>query len=146
MNAYNHQTSPLNTPTAETAKILVIRFMALGDVVLSSVLCNSLKKTFPKAQVDYLVHEVSAGLFENHPYIDNVISLSKEERKNPFKYWRKIRQITSAEYDLVVDAQSTNKSEFIAMLARKRAICIGRAKKGRGFFYTNNDAGSHVKN
>ncbi len=137
MNAYNHETSPLNTPTAEAAKILVIRFMAVGDVVLSSVLCNSLKKTFPKAQVDYLVHDNSASLFENHPYIDNVIGLSKDERKNPFKYWRKIREITAQGYDLVVDAQSTNKSEFISLFARKRAICIGRVKKGRGFFYTN---------
>lgn len=137
MNAYNHQTSPLNTPTAKTAKILVIRFMAIEDVVLSSVLCNSLKKTFPKAQVDYLVHEDSAGLFHNHPYIDNVISLNRGERKNPFKYWRKIRQITAAGYDLVVDAQSTPQSELISMLARKRAICIGHVKKWRGFFYTN---------
>lgn len=137
MNAYNHQTSPLNTDGADTAKILVIRFMAIGDVVLSSVLCNSLKKTFPKAQVDFLMHEVSASLFENHPYIDNVIALTKAERKNPFKYWRKIRQLTAEGYDLVVDAQSTNKSEFISMFARKRAICIGRVKKGRGRFYTN---------
>lgn len=137
MNAYNHETSPLNSPTAETAKILVVRFMAIGDVVLSSVLCNSLKKTFPKAQVDFLVHEASSYLFEKHPYIDNVISLSTEERKNPFKYWRKIRQVTAEGYDLVIDAQSTNKSEFISLFARKRAICIGRVKKGRGFFYTN---------
>ena len=102
--------------------------MAIEDVVLSSVLCNSLKKTFPKAQVDYLVHEDSAGLFHNHPYIDNVISLNRGERKNPFKYWRKIRQITAAGYDLVVDAQSTPQSELISMLARKRAICIGHVK------------------
>ncbi len=137
MNAYNHETSPLNSPTAETAKILVVRFMAIGDVVLSSVLCNSLKKTFPKAQVDFLVHEVSASLFEMHPYIDNIIPITSSERKNPFKYWRKIRNVTAQGYDLVVDAQSTNKSEFISLFARKRAICIGRVKRGRGFFYTN---------
>jgi len=137
MNAYNHETSPLNTPTADTAKILVIRFMSVGDVVLSSVLCNSLKKTFPKARVDYLVYDDSAGVFETHPYIDNVIRLSKRERKNLFLYWRKIRQVTAQGYDLVVDAQSTNKSEFVSLFARKRAICIGRVKKGRGFFYTN---------
>ncbi len=137
MNAYHPHTSPLNTPYADTAKILVIRFMAIGDVVLSSVLCNSLKKTFPKAQVDYLVHEASASLFDKHPYIDNVIALTNSERKNPFKYFKKIREVTAQGYDLVIDAQSTNKSEIISLLARKKAICIGRVKKGRGFFYTN---------
>ncbi len=137
MNAYNHETSPLNTPTAETAKILVIRFTSMGDVVLSSVLCNSLKKTFPKARIDYLVYDESAGLFELHPYVDQVVALSQSQRKNPFKYWRKIRQITAEGYDLVVDAQSTSASEFISLFARKRAICIGRVQKGRGLFYTN---------
>ena len=137
MNAYNHETSPLNTPTAETAKILVVSLMEVGEVVLSSVLCNSLKKTFPKARVDYLVHDTSAGLFQNHPYIDNVISLTDSELANPFTFWLKVRKITAQGYDLVVDAQGTYKSELISLFARERAICIGHTKRGRGFFYTN---------
>lgn len=137
MNAYNHQTSPLAVPGAETAKILVIRFKFIGDVVLTSVLCNTLKQTFPKARVDFLMQEASADLFVDHPYVDRVIALSNEQRKNPLKYWKAIREITSEDYDLVVDAQSTFKSELISLLARKRAICIGRKKRRRGFFFTH---------
>lgn len=137
MNAYNHETSPLNTPTAETARILVVRFAAIGEVVLSSVLCNSLKKTFPKAQVDYLVDDISAGLFENHPYIDNVISITQRELNNPFSFWRKVQKVVTQEYDLVVDAQGSNMSELISLFARKRAICIGHNQTRFGFCYTN---------
>lgn len=116
--------------------------MAVGEVVLSSTLCNSLKKTFPKAQVDFLVHDISAGLFINHPHIDNVISLTSNEIGNPIKFWRKLRQIVARGYDLVVDAQGSHRSELISLFARKRAICIGYAPRGRGFslsdkFYTN---------
>jgi len=137
MNAYNHETSPLAIPGAETAKILVIRFKFIGDVVLTSVLCNTLKQTFPKARVDFLIQEASADLFVDHPYVDRVIKLKEAQRKNPFKYCKEIRKITAEEYDLVVDAQSTLKSELISLLARKRAICIGRKKRRRGYFYTH---------
>ncbi len=137
MNAYNHETSPLNTPTAETARILVVRFSAIDEIVLSSVLCNSLKKTFPKAQVDYLVDDVSVGLFKGHPYVDNVISVSQRELSNPLSFWRKVRKVISQEYDLVVDAQGSNMSELISLFARKRAICIGRGYNWFGFCYTN---------
>ena len=33
-------------------KILIIRFKQIGDAVLSSVICNTLKKSFPEAQRD----------------------------------------------------------------------------------------------
>ena len=145
MNAYNHQTSALTTPEAETAKILVIRFKHIGDVLLTSVLCNTLKQTFPKARVDFLIQNKSADLFTDHPYINRVIALTPEQQKNPFKYWRLIREITKDKYDLVIDAQSTAKSELVSMLARRDAICIGRKKSKRGFFYTHKVAQSQQR-
>lgn len=36
-------------------KILVVRFKQIGDAILSSVICNTLKRTFPEAEVDYVV-------------------------------------------------------------------------------------------
>lgn len=137
MNAYNPTTSALAQPKADTAKILVIRFKHIGDVLLTSVLCNTLKQTFPKARVDFLIQQKSADLFVDHPFINKVIALTPEQQKNPIKYWRLIRQVTSDKYDLVVDAQSTAKSELVSLLARRNAICIGRKKRGRGFFYTH---------
>ncbi|MCF2672748.1 glycosyltransferase family 9 protein, partial [Fusobacterium varium] len=38
-------------------KILIIRFKQIGDAVLSSVICNTLKKSFPEAEIDYVVYE-----------------------------------------------------------------------------------------
>lgn len=118
-------------------KILVIRFLEIGDAVLTSVLCNSLKKSFPDAQVDFLVYQVSAALFENHPYIDNVISISSAERRNPLRYLGKIRQLTNRKYDIIIDATSTTKSGLICCLSPSSTYRIGRLKKGRGFGYTH---------
>ncbi len=118
-------------------KILVIRFLAIGDVVLTSVLCNSLKKSFPDAEVDYMVHEPSASLFLNHPYIDNVISLSMSERKNLFKYFHKVYQVTRKNYDIIIDATSTEKSGVICAFSRHAKFKIGRYKPKKGYFFNH---------
>ena len=118
-------------------KILIIRFFYIGDVVMTSVLCDSLKRSLPGCQVDYLMYEAAASLFENHPNIDNVITVSASERKNPFKYLRKILRISRNNYDIIIDTTSTAKSELVSLLSHGAEYRIGRFKKGRGYAYTH---------
>lgn len=118
-------------------KILVIRFLAIGDVVLTSSLCSSLRKSFPDAQIDYLMHAASGPLFDHHPDIDNVIRLSPQERKSAIKYLRKAWAISRNNYDIILDATSTEKSQFISLFSRKTKYRIGRAKGKKGFTFTH---------
>ena len=60
----------------DNINILVIRFKRIGDAILSLPLCHSLKLTFPNAKVDFVLYEDAAPLFENHPYIDNVVTIT----------------------------------------------------------------------
>ena len=48
-------------------KVLVIRFRRIGDAVLSVVICSSLRKSFPEAEIHYVLNDHIAPLFENHP-------------------------------------------------------------------------------
>lgn len=116
-------------------KILVVRFKQIGDAILSSVICNTLKRTFPDAEVDYVVYEHISPLFKNHKYIDNVISITKEEQKNPFKYLAKVWKITRKKYDIVIDIMSTPKSEFFTLFSLGSRYRIGRRKPKRGYTY-----------
>ncbi|WP_195483435.1 glycosyltransferase family 9 protein [Fusobacterium varium] len=118
-------------------KILIIRFKQIGDAVLSSVICNTLKKSFPEAEIDYVVYEHIAPLFKNHPYIDNIISITKDEQKNPLKYIAKTWKVTRKKYDIVIDIMSTPKSEMFTLFSLKSKYRIGRRKKYRGFTYTH---------
>lgn len=118
-------------------KILIVRFKQIGDAVLSSVICNTLKKSFPEAEIDYVVYEHIAPLFKNHPYIDNIISITKEEQKNPFKYIAKVWKVTRKKYDIIIDIMSTPKSEFFTLFSLRSEYRIGREKKYRGFTYTH---------
>ena len=110
----------------EMVRILVIRYKFIGDVMLTSVLCNTLKQTFPNAKVDYLIHDTSEALFSDHPFINRVFALTPQQRKNPINYFRTVGKIAARGYDLIVDTQSTQKSEFVSMLSNKSSIRIGR--------------------
>lgn len=118
-------------------KILVVRFKQIGDSILASPICNTLKKTFPDAEVDYVLYEHVSPIFENHKYIDNVISITKEEQKNPFKYIAKVWKVTRKKYDIVIDIMSTPKSEMFTLFSLGAKYRIGRKKKYRGYSYTH---------
>ena len=100
-------------------KILVVRFKQIGDAILASVICKSLKETYPDAEIDYVLYDYVAPLFEHQQYLNKVISLSKEERKNPFKYLKKVWDVTRSDYDIVMDIMSTPKSEVFTFFSRK---------------------------
>lgn len=118
-------------------QILVIRYKEIGDVLLSSVICNTMRKSFPEAAIDYLMYDVTADLFLDHPSVDNVISITREERESNFKYLKKLWAIAKNDYDLIIDSTSTHRTELLSLFAYKTPIRIGRLKKGRGFFYTH---------
>lgn len=117
-------------------KILVVRFRQIGDAILSAVICNTLKKSFPNAKIDYVVYDFVAPLFENHKYIDNVITLDKKTRDNPFSYFKFVWSVTREKYDVVIDIMSTPKSEVFTLLSGAK-FKIGRAKNWRGYTYTH---------
>lgn len=122
----------------DNIKILVVRFKRIGDAILASPVCNSLKKTFPNSSIDYVLYEDSAPLFENHPYIDKVICISKREQRNPFLYLKRVWQITRKKYDIVIDIMSTPKSEMFTLFSPGSPYRIGRVSKDKKRGYTYN--------
>ncbi len=109
----------------------------IGDAILTLPLCHSLKLTFPNAQVDYVLYEEMAHLFYGHPYVDNVITIKEKDRKNIFKYLKKVYEITREKYDIVIDVMSTPKSELFCLFSLNSPYRIGRYNKKRGIFYTH---------
>lgn len=118
-------------------KILIVRFKQIGDSVLATPICESLRKTYPDARIDYVVYDHIAPLFEDHPAIDNIISITKEERKNPLKYLAKVWKVTRVKYDIIIDIMSTPKSELFTLFGRSAEYRIGRWKPKRGYTYTH---------
>jgi heptosyltransferase-2 len=66
-------------------KILIIQQKMIGDVLVSSIICNNLRRAYPDAQIDYLVYESTTPVLEGNPNIDTIIGFeeeSTEKQKN----------------------------------------------------------------
>ena len=66
-------------------KILVIQQKMIGDVLVSSILCNNLKKAYPNARIDYLVYESTTPVIEGNPNISNIILFKNKHRTSSIK-------------------------------------------------------------
>lgn len=85
-------------------RILVIQTAFIGDVILATALLENLHQSLPDAKIDFLVRKGNEGLFENHPYLSNVLIWKKKEGK--FKsLWQLLKQIRQTEYDWVINLQ-----------------------------------------
>jgi len=111
-------------------RILVIRFRRIGDAVLSSAICSSLKKSFPSAEIHYVLNENIVPLFENHPDIDKIISFSDAENKNITKYLYKVWRIThTTKYEMIVDCRSTIKTLLFSLFSISSPYKLGIRKR-----------------
>lgn len=114
----------------EVKKIIVIRFRRVGDAILSSALCTSLRKTFPNAEIHYVLNKEIAPLFEHHPDIDKIITFSKEDMSSFFTYVKKVRSIMKkGRYDIIIDTRATIKTMFFSIFSLKTKYRIGRKKE-----------------
>lgn len=118
-------------------KILVIQQKMIGDVLVSSIICNNLRKAYPDATIDYLVNDNTIPVLEGNPNIDNIILFGKGPQKSFVELLKFAMTIRAKEYDLVIDAYSKLQSWVITLLSgAKRKISY--KKSGRTFIYTDN--------
>lgn len=117
-------------------KILVIRFRRVGDSVLSVAICSSLRKSFPDAQIDYVLNENMASLYENHPDVDRVITFSNEENGHFRKYIARVWQVVREnKYDVIIDTRSTIRTLFFSLFSLSTPYRIGTRKKYNAFLH-----------
>lgn len=120
-------------------KILVIQNKRIGDVLISSVIANNIKKVFPKSEVTYFVYEYTAGVLENNPNIDRIIAVKEKELKNYSTFFQTILDINRENFDIIFDPYSKLQSRLICLFSRAEyRIGLKRAHKDLKFpFYTH---------
>lgn len=110
-------------------KILVVRFRRVGDAILTTALCTSLRKSFPHAEIHYVLNSSIASLYDGHPDVDKVISFSNRDNANIFRYIKKVWQVMRQErYDAIIDVRSTFRTLFFALFGFSAAYRIGTKK------------------
>jgi lipopolysaccharide heptosyltransferase II len=111
-------------------KILCIKPRGIGDIVLSTIILDSLKSYFGEdVKIDYLTEHFAKPSLENNPLIHKVISMDKTEFV--FKAAKKVR---AEKYDLVLDLWSNPRSAQITFLSGVK-YRTGFAYRGRKYAY-----------
>ena len=117
-------------------KILVVRFRRVGDAVLTTALCSSLKRTFPEAEIHYVLNAGIAPLYTDHPDVDGVISFSNRDNANIFRYIGRVWQVMRENrYDVIIDVRSTFRTLIFALFGLSATYRIGTKKSYNHFLH-----------
>lgn len=118
-------------------KILVIQQKMIGDVLVSTLLCNNLRKAYPDAQIDYMIYKSTLPVLQGNTSVDNYILFEKKHRKSKLKFFKLIFDVRKEKYDLIIDAYSKLES-WLTVLFSNATTKISYKKFGRTFLYTHN--------
>lgn len=118
-------------------KILVIQQKMIGDVLISSIICNNLRKAYPEATIDYLVYESTIQVLLGNPNIDTIILFKEEHKKSKIAFLKLALRLRKEKYDLLIDAYSKMESWLLVPIIKAKTS-ISYKKKGRNFLYTYN--------
>ncbi len=99
-------------------RILVIRLGSLGDVIHALPAVASLKHSFPRSHLSWIIKPQWAPLLEGNPYVDEVIPYQRTAA-GLADAWRRLRQ---ERFQLPVDLQGLIQSSLVAAAARAEKI------------------------
>ncbi len=119
--------SSKKTPTGAPKKILIIRLSSIGDILLSTPFIRQVRRTYPKAQIDFIVKDIYEDLLKYNPHINELYSIQlREESKNLSELKGKLR-IRS--YNVVFDLHNNLRSNYLKRGINAGSICSIQKEK-----------------
>jgi len=94
-------------------KILVIQTAFIGDAILGTTLLERLHQDYPNAKIDYLVRNGNQSLFNEHPFLNEVLVWNKQDSKYA-ELWQMLREVRNRKYDAVYNIQRYAASGILA--------------------------------
>lgn len=99
-------------------KALLIQYNDIGDVLISSVIANNLKKIYPDIKTDFLCYKKYMGVLQKNPHIDRIIAVDSERVGSMFFLYKYLRLVRSEKYDILVDLSQNFSSLLITFFSR----------------------------
>jgi len=122
--------SPLPINFSSALSVLVIRPDRLGDVVLSTPVYASIKKSFPHLRVSVLVSHSNTPILANNPNVDEIISF---DSKNLGAIIKKIRR---KKFDVVftLNKKLSTTASLLALISKTK-YRVGYAHNETSWLY-----------
>lgn len=101
-----------NLRTVIYNNILVIQTAFIGDAILASSLLEKLHAYYPGSKISILVRKGNEGIYENHPFLHEVLVWNKQENKFP-NLIKLLFDIRRKKFDCVIDCHRFASSGFL---------------------------------
>jgi len=96
-------------------KILLIRYSAIGDVVLATSIIELLRRNYSQSHLSMLLTPITAPIVEKNPFLDRIIVYDRNKR---FSYLKCAGLLRQEKFDLIVSLQG--KAGLLAFLTRAK--------------------------
>lgn len=117
----------------------------VGDVLLSSLLCEHLKTNIPSCCVHYLIHEHTTAVVKRNPFVDEIVQFKSLHRKNKILFLKLLHELRKERYDAIIDVYGKFESNLIS-LALRSPLKISYQKWYSSFIYNRTfKRGTHLK-
>ena len=113
-------------------RILVIKLRAIGDVLLSTVVLDNLRRAFPAAEIHFLTEPAAAGLLPHEPSLDKILVFDRKRMTGIDL----IRTVRRARYDLVLDLFGNPRTALVTWLSGAENR-VGFRFRGRAYAYNH---------
>lgn len=96
--------------------ILLIRYSALGDVVLATSVIEPLRAKYPGVRIEWLTERAFGGLLEG--VVDRVLTFSRKDKAARAAVWGEVK----GRFDLAIDLQNKLWSARVARAAAPKTL------------------------
>lgn len=115
-------------------KILVIQTAFIGDVVLATGIIETLHRHFPGAAIDFLVRKGNESLFDQHPFLNRVLTWNKKEGKYT-SLVQLLKVIRAEHYEKVINVQRYASTGWLTVFSGAKET-IGFNKNPWSFLFS----------
>jgi len=102
-------------PLPPTARIAILRFSAVGDVVLTSGAVSALKRALPRSTLLFVTKAALQPLVAHHPDVDDVLSLAPNEGTASLR-----RRLAASFPDAILDLHGKARGLLLRSLVPRR--------------------------
>ena len=124
----------MNIQKERVKKILVIKFRALGDILLSVPAMRALKLSYPLAKLYVLVDKGGEEILSGQDFIDEIMVFDKRQGAPVSRDLDLILAVMEQRFDLVVDMFGNLRSALLAFLSGA-GYRVGLSNRVRKIFY-----------
>lgn len=104
---------------AEVCRILIVRLGAMGDILHTLPAASSLRKSFPDAELSWVVAPKWMPLLMGNPAIDRIVPFERKGAPALLRSWKALREVRP---DIAVDFQGLLQSALVARASRPKML------------------------